>query len=191
MLARATRAQVGARQPDLAPVPGQFFVTHPDATASLLSVERFPGTVWEPACGDGTMARVIARQPDVTRVLATDLYDRGGAEHLQDFLTCPEMHGVDHIVTNPPFNLDEEFVLKALALAPPGKIAMFLRLAWLEGSTRYRDVWKPHGLTRVWVFPKRQKLARNGGEYQSGLIAFAWFIWERGHTGPWTGGWLP
>ena len=36
-----------------------FYPTPPWATLALIDNERFEGRIWEPACGDGTMARVL------------------------------------------------------------------------------------------------------------------------------------
>jgi hypothetical protein len=35
-----------------------FYPTPPEGTRALLSVERFEGPIWEPACGDGAISRV-------------------------------------------------------------------------------------------------------------------------------------
>lgn len=32
--------------------PFEFYPTPPEATRALLSVEKFEGNIWEPACGD-------------------------------------------------------------------------------------------------------------------------------------------
>jgi len=190
---RATRAQVGGRQRDVTPVLNSFFVTHPDSVRALLRVESFPGSIWEPAVGDGTMAHVLAEGTDVRNVVASDLVDRGSnlpGFFTHDFLGPGGCVGIDHVVTNPPFELGERFVVKALSLDVPGKVAMFLRLAWLEGRGRHRRIWSTRPPARVWVFSGRQPLRRNGGEWQTGLIAFGWFVWER-ETCDTRLGWLP
>lgn len=156
---------------------GDFFATSPIATRALLSVETFSGVVWEPACGDGAIARVLEDDPNVNHVFGSDLYDRGYGANGINFLTAAPRR-CDHIVTNPPFNLIEKFVWRALEINPPGKIAIFARLAFLEGQRRHRTLWSKRPPARVYVFSKRVPLARNGGAEQTGLIAFAWFIWE-------------
>jgi len=187
---RAVRAQVGASQEGLDKAPLDFFVTHPSSVETLLRVEKFPGVVWEPVCGDGTMARTLELGDGVARVAASDVADRGFGFR-RDFLkTTMLFGGVNHIVTNPPFELADQFVRHALRLGPPGKVAMFLRLAFLEGSRRGETIFRTHPPSRVWVFSRRQALRRNGGEWQSGLIAFAWYVWDRGSSGPTTLGWL-
>lgn len=158
-----------------------FYPTWPAATRALLSVERFDGPVWEPACGDGAISRELrAAGYDV---ISTDLIDRGYGEGNRDFL-MEWLPLAPNIVTNPPFKLAEEFVDRALMLTT-GKVAFFLRLAFLEGVTRGR--WLPTTpLARVHVMSRRVPIQRGRlsevGDAH-GVIAFAWFVWEHGHTG--------
>lgn len=165
-----------------------FYPTHPAATRALLAVERFAGPIWEPACGEGDMARVLLAAG--YEVVSTDLIDRGYGEGGRDFL-CEWQGIAPNIVTNPPFREAQMFVDRALMLTT-GKVAMFLRLAFLEGVERGR--WFPGTpLARVWIMSRRVpmqrgRLAQTGDGH--GVIAFAWFVWEHGHTGPWTGGFL-
>jgi hypothetical protein len=109
------------------------------------------------------------------------LVDRGYGEVGKDFLTFSKCGVVDHIVTNPPYSLAQEFIETALS-ASTGKVAMLLKLAFLEGEKR-RKMFQSTPLARVHVFSKRLKLTRNGDVYKNGgMIAFAWFVWEHGCT---------
>lgn len=56
--------------------------------------------VWEPACGTGNLARVLAQNN--LDVLASDLKDRGYGFSGIDFLKSCAPVGVKLIVTNPP-----------------------------------------------------------------------------------------
>src|ERR1700693_3616175 len=53
----------------------EFYSTPDWVTGCLLSQIRLDGPVWEPCCGDGAMARVIAGAGH--SVVATDLADYG------------------------------------------------------------------------------------------------------------------
>ncbi|BBK30289.1 hypothetical protein EDC65_2265 [Stella humosa] len=164
-----------------------FYPTPPSATEALLAVEDFSGLVWEPACGDGAITRVL--QARGLEVVSSDLIDRGfgqvGVDFLLDYRTR-----ADCIVTNPPFKLAEPFIRHALGRVP-GKVAMFLRLAFLEGIAR-RRLFQGTPIARVWVFSSRVALARNGEAMANGgMIAFAWFVWDPAHAGPPVLGWLP
>src|SRR5947199_3708213 len=80
-----------------------FFVTPRWATFALIENETFAGDIWECACGDGAMSRVL--EETGRSVPSTDLYARGYGEAGHDFLH-PARHA-DNIVTNPPYNCAE------------------------------------------------------------------------------------
>ncbi len=165
-----------------------FYPTHPGATKALLAVEKFQGAIWEPACGYGDMSRVLEAAGH--QVISTDLVDRGYGIGGCDFLMEWKPRA-PNVVTNPPFKHALEFVDRALSLAD-GKVAMFLRLAFLEGVERGN--WFPATpLARVWVMSRRVPMQRGRLSAKGdghGVIAFAWFVWEIGHVGPATLGWL-
>lgn len=56
-------------------VPHDFYPTPPEAVRALLSVEAFEGSIWEPACGDGAISKVLLAAG--FDVVSTDLIDRG------------------------------------------------------------------------------------------------------------------
>lgn len=165
-----------------------FYPTWPAATRALLRAEQFDGAIWEPACGDGAVSIELERAGH--DVVSTDLIDRGFGEGGRDFLM--EWSPVaPNIVTNPPFRWAREFVDRALMLTT-GKVALFLRLAFLEGVER--GGWLPSTpLARVWVMFRRVLMGRGklAGEGEGhGVIAFAWYVWEHGHLGAPALGWL-
>jgi hypothetical protein len=55
-----------------------FFSTPRWATFALIDNEKFSGDIWECACGDGTMSKVL--EETGCAVLSSDLYDRGYGE---------------------------------------------------------------------------------------------------------------
>ena len=83
-----------------------YFPTPEWATHALIENERFEGEIWEPACGDGAMSRVLEQTG--CPVFSTDLFDRGYGEAGVDFLKADRVS--DNIVTNPPYNSAEAFV---------------------------------------------------------------------------------
>jgi hypothetical protein len=158
--------------PDFFPTPGW-------ATRALIDNERFEGSIWECACGDGAMAQELkaAGYP----VTATDLFPRGYGKSGVDFLA--ETRPVDNIVTNPPYNVAEAFVAQGLTLARR-KVALLLRLAFLEGANRARTIFLEHPPARVWVFSERITFYMKGAEQSgSGTTAYAWFVWDKDATG--------
>lgn len=80
--------------------PFEFYPTPPEAVRALLSVERFDGTIWEPACGDGAISKVLIEAG--FQVVSTDLIDRGFGRGGCDFLKSTRPLA-KHIITNPPY----------------------------------------------------------------------------------------
>lgn len=156
-----------------------YFPTPRWATHALIDNERFDGDIWECACGDGAMAEVLATAGNT--VIATDLYARGHGESGHDFLqaTCR----VANIVTNPPYNVAEAFVVQGLKLAEK-KLVLLLRLAFLEGANRANTIFAKTPPSRVWVFSERITFYMHGaGRAGSGTTAYAWFVWDKSHAG--------
>lgn len=104
-----------------------FYPTPPEATLALLSAETFDGSVWEPACGEGHIAKVLAERGH--QVIATDLVDHGFGQSGRDFLAEREPLA-KHIITNPPYGrgLGDAFCRHAIGLTAKtgGKVAMLL-----------------------------------------------------------------
>ena len=156
-----------------------FYPTPPEATKALMEREVFNGIVWEPACGDGSMSKVIA---DYNKVLSSDLINRGYGDWFGDFLL--EDKTVPNIITNPPYKYAQMFVEQAKKLADE-KVAMFLKLVFLESSGRYKMFQdKTFPLKVVYVFCKRVPIYKAGITMKnSGLVAYAWFVWDKGYIG--------
>jgi len=154
------------------------------ATEALPHVEKVPQQVWEPAAGRGAIVNVLRGHGHA--VIASDVYDYGGLDFVGDFLAQQNMPpGCDCILTNPPFQIANEFVAHALDLCP--HVVMLLRLAFLE-SERRSKVLEGRGLARVHLFRKRLPMMHRDGwqgrKANSGM-AFGWFVWIRGYdTGP-------
>lgn len=165
-----------------------FYPTPPIATRKLLAVETFDGPIWECACGDGAISKVLADEG--YEVISTDLVDRGYGASRVDFMMEWKPRA-PNIITNPPFKFAREFVDKALSLTT-GKVAILARLAWLEGKSR-KSLFETTPLSRVWVFSERVPMLRNGDEMMKGgggMIAFAWFVWDHEYEGPARLGWI-
>lgn len=112
-----------------------YYATDPKAAELLLEVEEFSDRIWEPACGEGHISKVLEKAG--YNVKSTDLIYRDfGEEEPLDFLNYEGIYDGD-IITNPPYVKAGEFVEKALDTVTEGhKVAMFLRLLFLEGQQR-------------------------------------------------------
>jgi hypothetical protein len=157
-----------------------FYPTPPWATHALIDNEAFAGEIWECACGDGRMAEVLALTGNP--VYGSDLNDYGYGEAGIDFLLSTRRAA--NIVTNPPFKLVEEFVLQALRLAER-KVAMLVRLAFLESAKRFDTIFQHTPPSRTWVYSERITFYPGGIQTAgSGPGAHAWVVWDKGHVGP-------
>ena len=108
--------------------------TPDEATRSLLEIERLPHVIWEPAAGAGAISKVLRSAGH--KVTSSDIarYDDFDLNFSADYLTAPAPHGVQAIITNPPFRLALQFAAKAIAEAP--YVALLLRLNFLESVER-------------------------------------------------------
>lgn len=158
-----------------------YYATNPKTVNMLLRLETFNNNIWECACGEGHISKVL--EDAGYQVYSSDLVYRGYGEGNKDFLHTNKVWEGD-IITNPPFKHGQAFVEKALSIIPEGKkVAMFLKLQFLEGQKR-KLFFKKTPPRTVWVSSSRLKCGKNG-DFGGGssAIAYCWFIWEKGFTG--------
>ena len=182
-------------QPSIAPrrLPNEFYPTPPEATRALLSVEKFDGTIWEPACGDGRIAKVRADHGHA--VVSTDLNAYGFGEAGVDFLRETKARA-RHIVTNPPYGrgLADRFVHRALSLTRQtgGKVAMLLNMASLCHPRR-TAAWQQMPPARIyaiddivcWPEDRYGPPPRYFTKHR-----YVWAVWTPDHKGPPAFWWL-
>lgn len=162
-----------------------YYATHPKAVELLLEQEKFYNEIWEPACGEGHISKVL--ENNGYKVHSSDLIYRGyGNLESVDFLKfeTDKKLKID-IVSNPPYSYAKDFVEKSLDLIQNGcKVAMFLKLQFLEGKSR-KQLFKKYPPKVVYVSSARLLCAKNGEfeKYPSSAVAYAWFVWEKGFTG--------
>ena len=156
-----------------------FYPTPRYAVEELLKRETFNGSVWECACGEGDISEVFIKKGYVVR--SSDLIDRGYGIKENFFMS---EYKSDNIVTNPPYKYALEFVIEAKRKSRR-KIAMFLKTVFLESDKRklmFQDTNYP--LKKVYQFSKRVSLYKNGEKMKnSGMIAYAWYVWEKDYKG--------
>lgn len=136
-------------------------------------------TCLEPACGAGHMARVLKEH--FREVQCADAFDyRYG--RVRDFLTYPyETNTVDWVITNPPFRLAEEFVLRALRVARQG-VAILARTVFLESVGRYNGIFRDAPPNKFAQFVERVPMVRGRLDMKATTATgYAWLVWER-HT---------
>jgi len=166
---------------------GDFYPTPPHATEALLSVEKFNGTILEPACGQGHISKVLESKG--YNVTSRDLFEYGYGEQGNDFLFFQQANSFDNVITNPPYTIAKEFIETALYVSR-NKVAMLLKLSFLEGVTRQR-FFKETPFKKIYVFSRRISLTRLGEPMvNKGMITFAWFIWDKQYDGEPTIDWV-
>lgn len=191
-----------------APDALDFFPTPPWATRALCEVvlRLEPGpfgyegwdheggrlqarSVWEPACGEGHMAEVLAEY--FGWVHPSDVHDYGKGYPVGSFLgegadvaqwprgaeQIPVGDRPDWIITNPPFNKAAEFVTRAISEANVG-VALLLRTQWLEGGERYRDVFSYRPPSLIAQFVERVPMVKGRWDPDgSTATSYMWFVW--------------
>ena len=162
-----------------------YYATEPRAAELLLEKEAFAPNVWECACGEKHLAKVF--EAHGYEVRSSDIVDRCGNE-VFDFLDMANTEWDGDIITNPPYKFATEFIYKALSIIPDGrKVAMFLKLQFLEGKER-RQLFETCPPRVVYVSSSRILCAKNAdfdGMRAGGgsAVAYAWFVWEKGYKG--------
>ena len=172
-------------------VSNDYYATSYDSTKALLDNVEFCGNFLEPCVGGGHIVEVIKQYYPNSKVCCMDIVDRGYENTLvDDFLKHDfKEQKFDNVVTNPPYSLAQEFLEKSMdIISKNGKVAMFLKIRFLEGAKR-KEMFKKYPPKYIYVFSKRQNPWRNGspvdekGKPWSTTMCFAWFIWEEGFKG--------
>lgn len=197
-----------------------FYATPPEVTRAILPFLDFVSiqSALEPCAGDGAIKKAIeATGYDLMKWYGYELdYDR--AQESGFAKPCDAVEetwpDVDLVITNPPFSLAEEFVVKALVDCPRAEKAFLLRLAFLEGQGR--AAFHRAYPSDVYVLPKRPSFSwsyrctndkicsvsftTQPGEThkfcascgcrlrvtKSDMAAYAWFVWGPGRGGRWS-----
>ncbi len=190
---RNASAPSGANRINPSRIPNEFYPTPPEATRALLSVEKFEGSIWEPACGEGAIAKVLADTGH--KVVATDLVEYGFGISGIDFLKELRPRA-KHIVTNPPYGagLADAFAEKALRFAAQtgGTVAMLLNLSSLSHRRR-TEWWKEKPPARLYAiddivcWPSHRY--GPAPEYFT-KHRYVWAVWTPNHKGPSAFWWL-
>lgn len=90
-----------------------YYATEPKAMELLLAEESFYPVIWECACGEGHLSKVLEEHG--FEVISTDLVYRGfGDPEPLDFLKDTLENFEGDIITNPPYKYALEFVEQAL-----------------------------------------------------------------------------
>jgi hypothetical protein len=158
-----------------------FYPTPEKGTLALLAVESFGPKIWEPACGDGAMSKVISAAG--YDVLSTDIrtdtgFGHGGIDFLKT-TKCP----VDAIITNPPFNLSPQFITHCVELGVP-TFALMLKSQYWHTAER-TALFTTHPPSVIYAlnfrldFLAAEKL-RAGKKQGGSTMEVIWCVWRVG-----------
>lgn len=190
--------------------PDNFYTEPKWCSERLLAEEGFEGSIADPCAGSGNIP-AAASNAGFNDVRAYDWRDRGvtGVVPNRNFWAQwePGHWPVDNIVSNPPYGqlpklqkrrlgferLEDYFVHLALKRTTK-KVAVFLPSVWINAEERSRWL-EGLPLARVYKCAPRPscppgKLVMRGMKAEGGKVDFSWYVFEHGHTGPWTGHWL-
>lgn len=163
-----------------------YYATPPACTQALLQAERLPNyRIWEPACGEGHIAKVL-RSAGLS-VTESDIVNRSDRRmRVLNFLQQKKLLA-PVIITNPPFGISTKFIEHALTLRPE-RLIILHKLQFLASAERTKVIEECQhhygaGLARVHVFINRVALWKNGQPQKNGMLSFAWYVWERGYWG--------
>ena len=159
-----------------------YFPTPPWATRALfhsvilpMGFVHYKDVCLEPACGGGHMVKVLQEYFD--KVESCDIADYG-QDRIADFLSKDVEEECDFIITNPPFNLAEDFVIKALSMTRK-LVAVFARTQFMEGIGRYERLFKPNPPTIIAQFSERVPIVKGRlSATASTATSYAWFVWR-------------
>lgn len=163
-----------------------YYQTPYSMTRQLLEVENFEGNILEPCCGAGAIVKVLRdynKSVDYCD-LNNEFSLTGIFKNFKDFIN-DDFDRYDNIITNPPYSLAKEFILKAKQITND-KIAMLLPLNYLHGVTRYNEIYldKEFPLKSVCVFCRYgmlEETIRDDGTYRTGMMVYAWYIWDKSY----------
>lgn len=157
-----------------------FYATEPKAVELLLENETFSKNIWEPACGQGHISKVLKHHG--YNVKSTDLIYRNYGVGGVDFLSIDNLEYNGNIITNPPYKYAKEFVLKSLQIIHQYcKVAMFLKIQFLESKDR-KYLFQNFPPIKIYVASSRLICAKNAEfkKIKSSAVCYAWFVWEKG-----------
>ena len=163
-------------------IDNDFYPTPEIATNKLLEKESFKGNIWECACGDGAISKILIKKN--YNVYSSDLINRGYGETGIDFLKTNKVF--DNIITNPPFKLSLEFALHGFK-SVTNKLVLFQKLVFLEGIKRKQELFSLNKLKNIYVISNRLKFK---GYKTGGLMCFAWFVFDVNYNGKPTIDWI-
>lgn len=162
-----------------------FYPTPPEPTRALLHAElerlRDFHTIWEPAVGDGAMAREMSALG--FDVVISDLVDRGFGATIRSFYDW-EAAPARAIVTTPPFsecgwgNGKARWLKHALEALDVDYMALLMNWGW-PGAGGLGPFYAAHPPARVYLMRWKIDFTGQGAP----PMLNGWFVWDKKHRG--------
>ena len=176
------------------------FPTPPWATRAAIEIitSRFIDAKWlakvavrEPCANRGHMVRPLREA--FYEVVASDVHDYGAGYPIADYLFPGPMAPADWTFMNPPFNLAMDFIIKSFQTPFWNGTAAIVRTGFLEGQTRYRNLFMQRPPTLIAQFTERvimhkgalrdpEKEYWDGSQWKkpSTASSYVWLLWIKG-----------
>jgi hypothetical protein len=177
-----------ARRPTPRRIDKDFWPTPPELQVALILhvLPLLPeGPIWENAAGDGVLADALIQAG--RDVIQSDIDPQRRGILKCDFLTDdpPSATRGSILITNPPFNIIDDFCERALALLDAGYLkAVVLLYRGDKANTQERiDVFNraAHELS---ITARTTWIPGSGGLKKSPRWWFTWITWLAGREGP-------
>lgn len=158
---------------------GDFYATPKSLIWIMEDVikSEFPTSepILEPCSGNGAISDELKKIG--YKVIENDLF-RDGVDYLET-----DYSSSNYVITNPPFSLWDEFVVKAKSES--SKVLMIGRLNYFGTNSRFSSgIWD--NLKSVYCFNRYidyRTPERDDGMFNVGAMATAWFLWDVDYTG--------
>ncbi len=157
-----------------------FYETPAECTVALMDFLQlqqehpFP-TVEDPACGNGAIIEVLRKYLPGDQIFGRDIRITSHSLFEDCFLTSERYTKgyVDWIITNPPFNLSEQFIRKALSYTP--NVAMLLKATYWHPRKRKKlfDEKPP-----AFILPLTWRPAMAPERGTAPTMDFMWTVWS-------------
>jgi hypothetical protein len=117
------------------------------------------------------------------QVRSSDIHNYGYGEK-RDFLKYPfRMHSYDWVITNPPFRLAEQFIVRSLDIAREG-VAILVRTVFIESVGRYDKLFKSTPPTTFAQFAERVPMVKGRLDRRARTATgYCWLLWEKEKRG--------
>lgn len=155
-----------------------------DALCEVVDFDKTK-TYFEPCKGLGNISSYMKDNLDIT-MKTNELFGYSSSDFTEDYLQprkkVASQWDYDVIVTNPPYRIAQSFVQEGFKYA---KVQYhLLRLNFLEGKARKKELYSQKHLKRVFLFSYRISCAKGVEEEpQANAVAYCWMEFDRDYVG--------